>query len=146
MLQSPSFYFPTDLSLLSPASTIPVVIFNSSLRVLILSDRGHVRRTGVLLEQKSQWSITSRTKHVHTSFLARSSLENTNGVIRGDRKEDTRGLASVSPSILVIFKIPGEICGDNRNRNVYWRQPCPLVSSFKVNCPHDNSFYVFIFE
>lgn len=60
MLQLSSFYFlPTDLNLLYPASTIPVDIFNSFLRVLTLSEWGHVRGTGILLEQKLKLPITS---------------------------------------------------------------------------------------
>lgn len=43
----------------------------SFLRVLILSEWGHVKGTGILLEQKLKLPITSRMKHVYTSFLAR---------------------------------------------------------------------------
>lgn len=67
-------------------------------------------------------------------FWQGASLENTSGDIRGYQKEDTRGLVSLSLSILVIFKIPGEICGDIRNRNVYSLRP--PASSFKVNFLH----------
>lgn len=74
-------------------------------------------------------------------FWQGASLENTNGVIRGDRKEDTRELANVSLSILVIFKIPGEICGDNRNRNVYGRQPVSSSFLYQGQLP---SLYFFL--
>ena len=105
--------------------TRPKIIFNSFFRVLILSEWRHVKGTGILLEQKLKLPSLPAWNMCTLHLWQGASFENTNGVIRGYQKEDTRGLVSLCLSILLVFKIPGEICGDNQNRNVYWRQPCP---------------------
>lgn len=116
------YFFSTEVGLLDPASTLPDVIFPSSLGVLILSEMGRAEGAGRVWEQKWKLPITSRMKHVYTSFLARYKPRKYQQSCKGRWKEDSRGLVSLSLNILVIFKMPVERCGDSRNRNVCWRQ------------------------